>query len=90
MKRRRRQQGACRGPHSPQILARRGQGVGAPGERLVPVGPPAGILLAPDLFPRENNSRKFPADSEKRPRTTFLKQKDSRKQELALGILLIG
>ena len=28
--------------------------------------------------------------TEKFPRTNFLKQKDSRKQELALGILLIG
>ena len=52
--------------------------------------PPPGILLAPSLFQHGNKSCKFLARSEKLPRTTFLKQKDSRKQELALGILLIG
>ena len=52
--------------------------------------PPAGALLAPSLFPRKNKSYKFAADFEKLFRTTFLKQKDSRKQELTLGILLIG
>ena len=51
------------------------------------MGATAGVLLALDLFPCENNSRKFLADSEKLPLTTFLKQKDSRKQELALGIV---
>ena len=61
-----------------------------PGWRLGVVGPPAGPLLAPFSFHIGNNSRKFLAQSEKLPRTTFLKQKDSRKQELALGILLIG
>ena len=61
-----------------------------PGGRLAPVGLTVCVLLALSLFPRENNSRKFPGDSEKLPRTTFVKQKDSRKQELALGILLIG
>ena len=58
--------------------------------RLGAGSPPSGVLLALDLFLYENNSRKFLADSEKLPRTTFLKQKDSRKQELALGILLIA
>ena len=57
---------------------------------LEAVAPPGLILLAPDLFLLGNNSRKFSAQSEKLPRTTFLKQKDNRKQELALGILLIG
>ena len=56
--------------------------------RLCP--PPPGVLLAPSLFHLGNKSRKFSAHSEKLPRTTFLKQKDSRKQELALAILLIG
>ena len=50
------------------------------------VGPPAAPLLALSLFLRENNSGKFADDTEKLPRTTFLKQKDSRKQELTLGI----
>ena len=40
---------------------------------------PAVDLLAPELFLLGNNSCKFAADSEKLPRTTFLKQKDSRK-----------
>ena len=62
----------------------------APGGRLVAVGPPAVDLLAPDLFLFGNNSCKFAADSDKLPRTTFTKQKDSRKQEVTLGILLIG
>ena len=51
---------------------------------------PPGILRIPYLFHIGNNSCKLSAQSEKLPRTTFLKQKDSRKQELALGILLIG
>ena len=77
-----------RAPGGPQARPRCGPrlggvwGLGAP--------PPSGVLLALDLFLCENNSRKFPADFEKLPRTTFLKQKESRKQELALGILLIG
>ena len=55
------------------------------------LGPPAGPLLAPSSFHIGNNFRKFSAQSEKLSRTTFLKQKkNSRKQELALGILLIG
>ena len=52
-------------------------------------GPPAAPLLAPSLLLRENSSRKFADDSEKFPRTTFLKQKDGKKLELALGIFLI-
>ena len=51
---------------------------------------PAGPLLAPSSFHIGNNSRNFSAQFEKLPRTTFLKQKDSRKQDMALGILLIG
>ena len=50
----------------------------APGGRLVDVGPPAGDLLAPDLFLLGNNSRKFSAHSEKLPRTSFLKQKEQK------------
>ena len=57
---------------------------------LEAVGPPAGPLLAPSSFHIGNNSRKFSAQFENLPRTTFLKQKDSRKLELALDILLIG
>ena len=53
-------------------------------------GPPAGDLMAPDLFLLGNNFRKFSAHSEKLSGTTLLKQKDIRKQELAPGILLIG
>ena len=41
--------------------------------------PPAGILLALDLFPRENNSRKCPADSEKLPQTNFSETKRQQK-----------
>ena len=73
-----------------QVGPRRGQGVGRAWGASGGCVPPAGVLLAPSLFPRENNSRKFSVDSEKLPRTTFLKQKDSIKQELALGILSIG
>ena len=51
---------------------------------------PLGVLRVPSLFHIGNNFCKFSARSEKLSRTTFLKQKDSRKQELALGILLIG
>ena len=47
--------------------------------RLGVVAPLASPLLALSLFLRENNSRKFADDSEKLSRTTFLKQKDSRK-----------
>ena len=68
----------------------RGQGVGRAWGGVWPLWvPPAGALLALSLFPRKNKSCKFVADSEKLPRTIFLKQKDSRKHELTLGILLI-
>ena len=73
-----------------QVEPRCGQGVGRAWGRMAPVGPPTGVLLALSLFPPENNSRKFTANSEKLSRTTFLKEKDNRKQELALCILLIG
>ena len=56
-----------------QVGPWREQGRAAPGRRLGAVGPPAAPLLAPSLFLRENNSRKFADDSEKLPRTTFLK-----------------
>ena len=49
-------------------------------------GSPPSVLRVPSSFHIKNNSRKFCAQSEKLSRTTFLKQK----QELALGILLIG
>ena len=61
---------------------RHGQGVGRAWGAFGGWEPPSGVLLALDLLLCENNSRKFPADSKKLPRTTFLKQKDSRKQEL--------
>ena len=41
--------------------------------------PLAAPLMAPSLFLCEYNSRKFSADSEKLPRTTFLKQKTTEK-----------
>ena len=82
---------ATRGGGPPvQVGPKRGQGGGASGWRLGPVGAPVGVLLAPSSFHIGNNSRKFSAQSKKLLRTTFLKQKDSKKQELALGILLIG
>ena len=52
------------------------------------MGPSAAVLLALSLFTRENNSRKFPADSKKLPRTTFLKQKDSKKTGTGTGHLV--
>ena len=50
--------------------------------------PHSGVLLALDLFLCENNSRKFPADSEKLPRTTFLKQKRQQKTGTDTGHLV--
>ena len=73
-----------------QVGPTHGQGLGHAWVVSGVVDPPAAPLLAPSLFLRENNSRKFSVDSKKLPRATFLKQKDSRKHELALGILLIG
>ena len=64
------------------------KGWAAPGWRLGAVGLPVAPLMDPSLFLRENNSRKFLDDFEKLPRTTFLQQKDSRKQELALWHLV--
>ena len=52
-----------------------GQALGRAWGRLDPVGPPAGVLLALSLFPRENNSRKFLADSEKLPLNNFSETK---------------
>ena len=39
---------------------------------------------------RKNNPRKVSSNSENIPRSKFLKQKDSKNRELALGILVIG
>ena len=64
---------------------RRDQGVGRAWGVWPLWVPPAGALLALSLFLHENNSCKIVDDSEKLSRTTFLKQKDSRKQELALA-----
>ena len=75
-----------RAPGGPQARPR----VGPRLEGFWRLGASPGVLRVPSLFQLGNKSRKFSARSEKLHRTTFLKQKDSRKQELALGILLIG
>ena len=71
-----------------QVGPRRGLRGPRPGGVWSPWGSPPGVLRAPSLFHIGNNSYKLSERSEKLSRTTFLKQKNSRNQELALGILL--
>ena len=47
-------------------------------------------LRTPSSSWRKNNPRKFRSNSENISRSKFLKQKDSKNRELALGILSIG
>ena len=76
-----------RGPRWAPCVAKVGP---RPGGVWSPCASPPAVLRVPSSFHTENNSCKLWEQSEKLPRTTFLKQKDSRKQEVALGILLIG
>ena len=61
---------------------RRPGGTHASRWRLGAVGPLAAPLLAPSLFLRKNKSCKFAANSEKLPRTAFLKKQ---KQKTGTG-----
>ena len=73
-----------------QVGPTHGQGLGRAWVAYGGCRPPCSSPPGSVFVSCENNSRKFSDDFEKLPRTTFLKQKDNRKQELALGILLIG
>ena len=52
--------------------------------------PPGVALLAPVLISTIKNHRKFSPNSENISRSKFLKQKQDKNRELALGILSIG
>ena len=75
-----------------------GQGRPAAAAPLDPrVGPAPGLwaspgvaLLAPVLISSIKNPRKFSSNSENISRSNFLKQKQHKNRELALGILSIG
>ena len=57
-----------------QVGPRRGPGLTAPRGRLAPVGAPTGALLAPSLFLRKNNLRKFSGLLTNISLISFLKQ----------------
>ena len=86
-----RRRGGARGrwgaPHDPQVWPRVSPclaGVWGP------PGPSPGLLQAISLFRVKNDLREFSTLFENISLRTFLKYKNSRKQKLALGILLIG
>jgi len=72
-------------PGGPQARPRVGPRLGC---LWLPPGPPPGLLWSPSSFRVKNDFRGFSAHSENISLRTFLKYKNSRKQELALWHLV--
>ena len=76
--------------HPHQATPRRGLGWGRAIRLRGGCGAPPALLWTPSSCRRKTIPHKFSAHSENISCTTFLKYKNSRKQELALGTGLIG